>query len=107
MGQEIVCNMRYRDRALSGTALLESDHVLFRGEERVMVRFEDLKSVRAEAGVLHLDFEGGPAEFELGADAAKWADRILNPKSRMHKLGITGGMSVRLVGTFDPEFLPN
>ena len=105
MGQEIACSIRYRDRALSGTAYLESDHVLFRGEERLKVLFRDLKTVRAEAGVLLLEFEGGPAEFELGAAAGKWADKILNPKSRLNKLGVKAGMAVRMIGDFEPEFL--
>ena len=43
MGQEIECTLRYQRRTLSGKAHLESDHLLFRGEERLKVVFKDLK----------------------------------------------------------------
>lgn len=105
MGQEIECRVRYRERALSGKAYLETNYILFRGEERLEVLFEDVKSVRAEGGILSLEFEGGPAEFQLGAAAEKWADKILNPKSRLHKLGVKAGMAVRMMGQFDEDFL--
>jgi hypothetical protein len=105
MGQEIECRIQFRERALSGKAYLETDHVLFRGEERLKVLFKDLKSVGAEGGILRLEFDGGPAEFQLGAAAEKWADKILNPKSRLHKLGVKAGMTVRMVGEFDQDFL--
>jgi len=104
MGQEVACRMRYRERTLAGQAYLETDHVLFRGEERLKVVFRDLQSVRAESGVLYLEFNGGPAELELGAAAEKWMRKILNPPSRLQKLGVKPGLSIRLVGEFDREF---
>jgi hypothetical protein len=105
MGQEIECRIRFQERVLPGKAHLETDHVLFRGEERLKVLFKDVKSARVEGGMLHLDFAGGPAELELGAAAEKWAQKILNPPSRLHKLGIKSGMGIRLVGEFDETFL--
>jgi hypothetical protein len=105
MGQEIECRMRLGKRSLSGKAYLETDYVLFRGEERVKVGFKDLTAVAASDGVLRLEFAGGPAELELGKAAAKWADKILHPPSRADKLGVKTGVKVRLVGEFDAEFL--
>jgi hypothetical protein len=105
MGQEIECRMRYQERSSAGKAYLETDHLLFRGEERLKVLFKEIRAAAAEAGVLRLEFSGGTAEFELGAAAAKWADKILNPPSRLHKLGVKAGMAVRMVGTFDEDFL--
>jgi hypothetical protein len=105
MGLEIQCKIRYQERTLSGKAHLETDHVLFRGEERLKVVFKDVKSARAEGGILRLEFVGGPAELELGAAAEKWAHKILNPPSRLHKLGVMPGMGVCLVGEFEEEFL--
>ncbi len=105
MGQELECRMRLGKRSLTGKAYLETDFVLFRGDERLKVAFKDLKSVSANAGVLRLDFDGGPAEFELGKAADKWADKILHPPSRADKLGVKQGTVVRLVGEFDAEFL--
>jgi hypothetical protein len=105
MGLEIECTIRYQERTLAGKAYLETDHLLFRGEERLKVVFKDMKSVQAEGGILRLDFAGGLAELQLGAAAEKWAYKILNPPSRLHKLGVKAGMAVRLVGEFDPDFL--
>jgi hypothetical protein len=105
MGQELACRMHFQKRAIAGKAYLESDHILFRGEERLKILLKDLRSVTAEAGTLHLDFPGGPASLELGAPAEKWADKILHPPSRAEKLGVKPGLSVRLEGRFDSGFL--
>jgi len=104
MGQEQECKVRLGRRTLAGKALLEADHVLFRGEERLKVRFQDLKGVRAAEGVLKLEFEGGPAEFELGKAADKWAHKILHPPSRLDKLGVKAGVTFRLAGEFGEDF---
>ena len=61
--------------------------------------------MKASDGMLILDFPGGPAEFELGGAAAKWADRILHPPTRAAKLGIKPGLTVRVVGEFEPDFV--
>src|SRR5579863_2607632 len=105
MGQEVDCKMYFRGRAAEGRAHLESDHLLFRGEERLKVKFKDLRSVKAARGVLQLEFDGGPAAFDLGKAAGKWADKILHPPSRLHKLGITNGTAVALVGEFERDYL--
>ena len=105
MGQEIECRIRYQEQALAGKAYLETDHVLFRGTQRFKVLFKDIKRVQAEGGILRLEFEGGPVDLELGAAAEKWAQKILNPPSRLQKLGVKSGMAVRVVGAFEADFL--
>ncbi len=105
MGQELECRMHYQKRTLAGKAYLETDHILFRGDERVKILLKDLKGVKADAGMLHLDFTGGPARMELGKAAEKWAAKILNPPSRAEKLGVKPGLSIRVVGEFEPDFL--
>ena len=72
MGQELDCRMQYQRRTLAGKAYLETDHILFRGEERLKISIKDLQSVTARDGLLHLNFPGGPAVLELGAAAEKW-----------------------------------
>jgi hypothetical protein len=104
MGQEAECRMRLGDRTLKGKAYLETDYLLFRGETRVMVPLKDLRGVKAEAGVLKLQFPGGPAELELGKAAEKWAAKILRPPSRAGKLGIKPGAKVQVVGEFEDDF---
>jgi hypothetical protein len=106
MGQELECKARIQRRArMQGRAQLETDFVLFRGPERFKVSFGELTGVKADGGVLKLEFAGGPAELELGAAAEKWARKILNPPSLMDKLGVKAGLTVRLIGEFD-EFEP-
>src|SRR5258705_10492946 len=104
MGQELECRMHLGRRVLAGKAYLETDYILFRGDERVKIALKDLKSVTASAGMLKLEYDGGPASLELGAAAEKWAKRILHPPSRVDKLGVKAGVSVRMVGEFDAEF---
>jgi hypothetical protein len=105
MGQELECRMHYRKRTLAGKAYLETDHILFRGDERLKILLKELTSVKAASGMLHLEFAGGPARLELGAAAEKWAGKILNPPSRADKLGVKPGLSVKVVGDFDTAFL--
>jgi hypothetical protein len=104
MGQERECKLRYGGKTQSGKAYLETDYILFRGDERLKVSFGDLKSVKAERGSLRLDFDGGPAVMELGDAAAKWAEKILHPPSRLDKLGVKPGTKIRLVGELNAEF---
>jgi hypothetical protein len=104
MGQELECKVRLGRRALSGKAFLETDYVLFRGEERLKIPFADLTTVKAFDGILHLDYPGGPAEFDLGKYAEKWADKILHPPTRTDKLGIKPGVRVELIGKFEADF---
>jgi len=105
MGLELDCRMHYQGRTLAGKAQLEGDCIFFRGEERLKIAVKDLRSVTAQAGLLHLDFPGGPVALELGAAAEKWAHKILHPPSRADKLGIKPGLFVRLVGQFDTSFM--
>lgn len=105
MGQELECRLRYQKRSFAGKAYLETDHILFRGAERVKIALKEVTSVSAKAGVLRLDFPGGPAVLELGAAAEKWAQKILHPPTRASKLGVKAGLAVRMEGEFDTEFL--
>ena len=104
MGQEIDCRLHYPTRTLVGRAYLETDHILFRGDERVKIALKDAKRVKAGGGMLHLEFAGEAMRLELGAAAEKWAAKILHPPSRADKLGVKAGLRVRLVGEFDAGF---
>ena len=105
MGQEIACQLRYQRKNFSGTAYLETDFLLFRGEARLKIPFRDLQSVTSRDGVLKLKFAGGEAALELGQAAEKWADKILHPPTRLDKLGLKPGLAIRLDGDFDSGFL--
>jgi len=104
MGQELDCTMHYKHRALAGRAQLETDFLLFRGDERLKIPFKELTGVKAAEGVLKLEFAGGPASFDLGKAAEKWAQKILHPPSRLDKLGVKAGTAVALIGEFEVAF---
>jgi hypothetical protein len=107
MGQEARCTVRFQDTVSEGNALLETDDLVFRGDEglRLKLPFEEMRSVKALDGELHLQLADGPAVFELGGQAEKWAHRILNPKGLLDKLGVKPGMKVAVLGVDDPAFL--
>ena len=105
MGQEVACTLTLRRRAIEGIALLESDHILFRGGERIKIALRQVTGVKASGGVLRLDCPDGPAELQLGPAAEKWAHKILHPPSRVDKLGVKPGQSISVSGRFDPDFL--
>jgi hypothetical protein len=104
VGQERECRLRYGGRCVAGKAYLETDYLLFRGEQRLKIPLKELQGVRAAGGVLTLEFAGGPAELELGEAAGKWAGKILHPPSRADKLGVKPGVRVLLEGAFEAGF---
>jgi hypothetical protein len=108
VGNEVVCFVKFGKQKARGKALLETSEVIFRSEDgalRLKLAFADLKSASAEDGELRLETADGPAIFQLGANAAKWCEKILHPKTRVEKLGIKPNAAVSLVGDFDPDFL--
>jgi hypothetical protein len=105
MGQELACTLRYRKKAFAGKAYLETAFILFRGDERLKIAFDELTGVQAADGILKLEFAEGPAHFELGAAAEKWARKILHPPTRLEKLGVKPGLSIAVEGELEPRFL--
>ena len=105
MGLEAKCVVRMDGVPHRGTALLETDELLFRGPARLKIPFASITSLDADGGVLHVTHPGGTAHFELGDAAAKWAERIRSPRSLIDKLGAKAGMTVSIVGDFDADFV--
>jgi hypothetical protein len=108
MGQEAACTVRTGGKTATGKALLESKELIFRearGDFRLKIPFRAMKSVKAADGRLRITGPDGVAEFELGPQAAKWAERILHPKSRIEKLGVGFGALVSVVGISDEGLL--
>jgi hypothetical protein len=104
MGSELKCSVRFGKRVSDGKAWLETSEILFRGEFRLKIPFQAMKSVKAVDGELLIDFPEGRASFELGAHAEKWAQKILHPKSRIEKLGVKQGAKVSTIGELDADF---
>jgi len=108
VGNEANCVVTFGKQKARGKALLEISELIFRSEDgamRLKFSFGSLKSAAAADGQLRLETPEGPAVFELGANAAKWCEKILDPKTRMGKLGIKPNASVTLIGSFDADFL--
>jgi hypothetical protein len=108
VGNEATCFVKFGKQRARGKALLETSEVIFRSEDgalRLKLPFAGLKSANAGDGQLRLETAEGPAIFELGANAAKWCEKILHPKTRLEKLGVKPNAAVSLIGNFAADFL--
>jgi len=106
MGAEALVTVRLKGRSVAGKARLETDVLQFRGGDlRLSIRFAEMKRVATRDGTLTITFSGGTAAFELGRDAAKWADKILHPPSRLDKIGAKPEWRASAIGVDDETFL--
>jgi hypothetical protein len=111
MGDQIEVRALVGARVHRGTALLETDYVLFRSAPakeaaaRVKIPFRDIQSLKAGDGWLRIRHLGGSLELELGTRAEKWAEKIRSPKSRLDKLGASDGARVAVTGARNEEFV--
>jgi hypothetical protein len=108
LGNEANCVARFGKQKARGKALLETSELIFRSEDgamRLKFTFADIKSASAADGHLCVEVPEGAAIFELGANAAKWCEKILRPKTRLEKLGIKPNASVSLIGDLHTDFL--
>lgn len=104
MGQELKTTLRFDGRILEGVALLETDSILFRGNDphvSLTVKFAEIFKVEANAGWLDLQTGRGLLLFELGPKAEIWGERIKNPKGLVEKLGVDGTKKVCVAGKLD------
>jgi hypothetical protein len=111
MGSETRCRVAFlpegshAEQVADGKALLETDHLLFRGDFRLAIPLAEIRSLTDDAGQLAVTFPGGVARFELGPLAARWATKIRSPKGLLDKLGVKPGARVLVLGVADPDFL--
>ena len=102
MGAEAKCTATISGKKTVGKALLETDELIFRGEDvRLTIPYKSVSSIDVKDGVLHDAWLSGIASFELGPSAVKWADRIRNPPTRIDKLDVKPGQLVLFVGIRD------
>jgi hypothetical protein len=106
MGDEARCTARYAGKKTEGRAHLDSDRLTFRSDDvRLSIPRASLRSVAATNGTLRLEFPEGALDLELGPMAARWADKIKNPRSLLDKLGVKDGMRVAVLGVEEEDFL--
>ncbi len=98
MGYDAACTLRLDGRSVKGKAVLEQHELIVRGADRVVIPIRDVTSATAKDGSLTIQFGRKTAVLELGPVAARWAQRIMNPPSRIDKLGAKAGMSVLIAG---------
>jgi len=85
-----------------GRLQYEPPKLIFRGRQRHAWETASLAGLRAEGPDLVLP-DG--ARFALGEKpAASWAHAILNPPSRLTKLGVKAGMRIAVEGVDDEDF---
>jgi hypothetical protein len=106
MGAEAACTVRFKGTSASGKARLETEMLQFRGGDlKLNIAYKEMTKVRARDGTLSVTSPAGTASFDLGAAAAKWADKILHPPSRLAKLGAKREWRASAVGIEDAAFL--
>lgn len=102
MGKEALVRAVLPDGADEGRLQYEPPKLIFRGRERRMFQGEALAGLRADGADLVL---ADGSRFTLGEAAAKsWAEAILNPKSRLDKIGVKAGMRCAVIGVDDATF---
>jgi hypothetical protein len=105
MGNESTCRIDIGSESAEAKALLETEELIVRGALKARIPFSDAKDVTGEGGVLRLRWNDREVRIHLGGDAAKWAEKIRNPKSVLDKLGIKPGQRVSVLGKLDEGFL--
>jgi len=101
MGLEARCEVRVGRERAECRALLETDELIVRGDVRARVPFRSIREIAVRGGVLRVTHEGGTLALALGDAAAKWAERLKNPKSVLDKLGVKPGHRVVVLGAPD------
>ncbi|HSC26281.1 MAG TPA: hypothetical protein VLD67_03350 [Vicinamibacterales bacterium] len=104
MGYDARCTLVIDGTSRHGTACLEDRQLIFRGPIRLAIPLEAVSSATASGGTLLVRFDGRSAEFQIGAAAERWADRITRPPSRLDKLGVKPGQTVAVLGAIEAPF---
>jgi 50S ribosomal subunit-associated GTPase HflX len=103
VGQEIKTTLRWDGRIIEGTALLETDSLVFRGGASLTIPFAEMMSVDANSGWLELKTQRGLLLLELGTKAEAWKEKIKNPKGLIEKLGVDATKKVCIIGKLDAD----
>lgn len=106
MGLEAECTVRAGRKTSAGTALLEADKLVFRGDFHLEIAFDAMRSVTVEGPALVIRTDDQEARFEVGAPVAdRWVRLIKEPKGLFEKLEVTPQSRVAVVDVADSLFL--
>jgi hypothetical protein len=106
MGLEAECTVRVGRKTSVGTALLEGERLVFRGDFRLDLPFDTMQEVSVEGGALSVRTEGQEVTLDLGQPVAeRWARLIKEPKSLFEKLEVGQQSRVAVVDITDSLFV--
>ncbi|PXA78940.1 DUF3052 domain-containing protein [Caulobacter sp. D4A] len=103
MGKEAKAWGQLSDGESDGKLLWEPPKLIFRGAVRGIYQGHALRGIRVEGDDIVLS-DGTRFTLDPG-QADKWVHAILNPPSRLDKLGVKPGMTVVVDGVDDEAFL--
>src|ERR1700733_4776598 len=102
MGLEAECTVRVGRKTSTGKTLLEGDRLLFRGDFRLDIPFDQMKDVTSDGGTLVVRTGDQQVHLELGTPMAeRWARLIKEPKGLFEKLEVGAGSRVAVVNISD------
>ncbi|HEY9519678.1 MAG TPA: hypothetical protein VIQ98_10455 [Gemmatimonadales bacterium] len=102
MGIETTCRVETEAGAGDARVLLETEELIVRGALKARIPLKSVEAAVVDGRKLIVSHGNSRTVLHLGPEAARWADRILNPKSRLEKLGVKPGMVVSCQGVTDP-----
>lgn len=105
MGYTAACKLKYEGKSYTGKALLETEYLEFKGDLRLKIPFKSITAAALEKSALQIKFAGRSVLFEIGAEAEKWLQKILHPKSLLDKLGVKPEYKVCVLKIDDPGFM--
>src|ERR1700704_2753491 len=105
MGAEATCTAKFKGKTATGKCRLETEALQFRGGDlKLSIPFKQVSKIAARDGTLSVTFPDGTASFDLGDAAAKWADKIQHPPSRLQKIGVKPDWRASAIGVDDAGF---
>jgi hypothetical protein len=105
MGIEAECTVRVGRKASAGTAQIEGETLLFRGDFRLSIPFERMREVAVDGDALVVTADD-EVRFELGAPVAvRWMRLIKQPKGLFEKLELLPQSRVAVVDVSDSLFV--
>ena len=105
MGTEVTTRVTIGTKKEMVKVLLETGAVIIRGKSGMTIPFKEMKSLASKGGSLSFSFKGEKITISVGEKAAKWFQKIKNPKSVLDKLGVTTDSTISVINFKDEKFL--
>jgi hypothetical protein len=106
MGAEATCSVTFNRRTALARVRLETTTLQIRSARlKLDIPFGAIKKVVPGNGSLVIDADGGPLTLALGEAAARWADKILHPPSRLQKIGVRPEWRAVILGDVERGFI--